>query len=155
MEGAIKSDFNPPTGRIRIESVTKIAEPEFRAVTKIALNYVAAVVGSDVALKAEFNGARDFARYGKERARVRVYPHENPWFIGRKGHYVSLTKADDLIVVQLSILLRVQYFVVLASDASAVPVTATAHFFDLSTKRLTEIDPLPIQRGRPLKAING
>jgi plasmid stabilization system protein ParE len=139
-----------PQGLVRIENVTRLAEPEFRAVTKIALNYVAAVVGYDIALASAFDDARNFARYGRVRARVRVHAYENPWFIGRRGHYVSLTRAAEMIVVQLSILLRIQYFVVLTSDAH-VNVTGTAHFFDLSANRLVEIEPLAIRPGRPLK----
>ena len=54
-----------------------------------------------------------------------------------------------MIVCQLSILLRTQYFVVLAEDAN-VSVTATAHFFDLAANRLTEIEPLALRPGRPL-----
>lgn len=111
-----------------------------------------AVLGYAVALLPPFDDARNFARYGREKARVRVYPYENPWFTGRRGHYISLTRIEEMVVVQLSILLRTQYFVVLASDRD-VPVRATAHFFDLTANRLKEMDPLPIRPGRPLKGI--
>lgn len=114
------------------------------------MNYLAAVVGYDVALAAAFDDARNFARYGREKARVRVHACETPWFLERKGHYVSLTRAAEMIVVQLSILLRIQYFVVLTSEPN-VNVKATAHFFDLSANRLVEIEPLAVRPGRPLK----
>ena len=55
-------------------------------------------------------------------------------------------------VVQLSILLRTQYFVVLSS-AQSVPVTSTEHFFDLEADEAKEIDPLPISPGRPLRVL--
>jgi hypothetical protein len=138
-----------PTGRVYVENVTKIAEPEFRAVTKIGLNYLAYVLGSSVALLPAFNDARRFARYGGERRGVRIHPYENPWFTGRRGHYVSLSKREEMTIAQLSILMRIQYFVVLSSDQS-VSVTATAHLFDLEADQVKEIEPLPITRGKPL-----
>lgn len=151
---AEKGMLTQPEGRVRVENVMKIAEPEFRVATKIALNYLAAVVGSDVALRSEFDDARNFARYGRDRARVRVYAYENPWFIGRKGHYVSLCRAEEMIVAQLSILMRTQYFVVLATDpAQSVPIKSTAHLFDIDDRGLKEIEPLKIRPGRALKVI--
>ncbi len=143
-----------PGTRLRAETVGKITHPEYRAVTKIALNYLAAVVGSKEALLPSFDNARNYARYGEQKARVRVYPHENPWFPGRKGHYISLSRIDDMIVAQLSILLQVQYFIVLAENAASIPFKSAAHFFDLSTRKIVEIEPLRIVRGRPLKKID-
>jgi len=140
-----------PNGRVYAETVAKVSHPEFRAVTKISLNYLAAVVGSKVALMPAFDAAREYARYGEQRAKVNVRPFENPWFIGRKGHYISITRSDDLIVAQLSLLLRIQFFVALATGDDTVPLISTAHFFDLTTNKLIEIEPLPIRRGRPLR----
>jgi hypothetical protein len=142
-----------PGARLRAETVTRIDHPERRAVTKIALNYLAAVVGWREALLPQFDVARRYARHGEAEARVRVYVHENPWFLGRRGHYVSISRVEDMIVAQLSLLLKVQYFVVLAENAATVPFKSTAHFFDLTTRRLSEIEPLPLRRGRPLKPI--
>jgi len=117
------------------------------------LNYLAYVVGSSVALRPEFDAAREYARYGEERARVNVHCFENRWFAGRTGHYVSLARAEDLVVVQVSPLLRFQYVVTLASNAESVPIVSTAHFFDLPTRKITKIEPLPLRFGRPLKPI--
>jgi hypothetical protein len=143
----------PPNGRVLGETVARISHPEFRLATKIALNYLAAVVGSDVALRPEFDRARAYARYGEERGRVPVHCFENRWFVGRTGHYVSLSQAKDLVVVQLSLLLRVQYVVTLAVDAEQVPVVSSAHFFDLSAHKVTEIEPLELRFGRELNSI--
>jgi len=142
-----------PEGRVRIENVLRIAEPEFRAATKIALNYLAAVIGWETALDPIFGNARNFARYGKTRGRVRVYAFENRWFLGRKGHYVSLRRAEDMIVAQLSLLMRTQYIVVLADGDTSVTISSTAHVFDLDDGRLKEIEPLPLVPGRSLKPI--
>ena len=139
--------------RFYAETVTRISHPERRAAGKIGLNYLAAVVGSRESMLPVFDSARQYARYGEERARVRVYVHENPWFLGRTGHYVSLCRADDMIVAQISILLRVQYIVVLAEKASETPFRSTAHFFDLQTNEIREMDPLRIVRGKALKPI--
>lgn len=154
LKDAERGLIDQPAGRLRVENVLRIAEPEFRAATKIALNFVAGVVGSDVALHSAFDDARNFARYGRERARVRVHAYQNPWFVGRRGHYASLTREKEMIVVQLSILMRTQYFVVLATDPDrTVPILSTALLFNLDTRRYTEIEPLPIRPGPPLKKI--
>jgi hypothetical protein len=142
-----------PADRVRGEAVTRISHPEFRAATKIALNYLAAVVGSAVAHRPEFDAARSYARHGEQRSRVNVHCFENRWFAGRTGHYLSLARAEDLIVVQLSLLLRIQYVVTLAANANHVDILSTAHFFDLGTKTISEIEPLGLHFGRPLKAI--
>jgi hypothetical protein len=142
-----------PGARFYAETVARISHPEFRVATKIGLNYLAAVVGSREAMLPEFNAAREYARYGEERARVRVHVYENPWFPGRRGSYISLTRVDDLIVAQISLLLKVQYLVVLAENATETPFKSTAHFFDLTTKRIAEIEPLRILRGSALKPI--
>ena len=139
-------------GRMFVENVTKIAEPEFRAATKIALSYVAAVLGYSVALFPAFDEARRFARHGGQKGQVRVYAYENRWFIGRKGSYVSLSKREEMTVAQLSLLMRTQYFVVLSSDQS-LQITSTAHLFDLDANEVKEIDPLRITPGRPLRKI--
>ncbi len=118
--------------------------------TKIALNYLAAVRGWDVALDPAFDDARNFARHGKSRVRVRVYPFENRHLLIRNGHYISLARTDDLIVAQVSLFMRTQFFVVLSDPAGSAAVKATAHVFDLDTRRLEEIDPLPLVPGRPL-----
>lgn len=155
MDGMEMGSLQGPISGTRLyaETVTRVSHPEFREATKTALNYLAAVVGWREALLPEFNSAREYARYGEDRARVRVKVFENPWILGRQGHYISLTRDEDLIVAQLSILLRVQYFVVLAERAKEIPFKSTAHFFDLTTNRVAEIEPLPLVPGRPLKPI--
>lgn len=145
--------IEPLCGRVPIEHVTTVAEPEFRAVTKIALNYLAYTTGPSVALEPAFDQARTFARYGPTNGRVRVYPRVNPWFVGRRGHYVSLTRAEDMIVAQLSIHMRIQYLVVLAEGDPSVTLHSAAHLFDLDTREVKEIEPLPLTPGFALRPV--
>ena len=155
VDGLVFASSDSLSGRrFYSETVTRVSHDEFRAVTKVALNYLAAVVGAQQARLPEFDSARNYVLHGLERGRVRVYAYENRWFLGRRGHYVSLTRVDDMIVAQLSILLRVQYFVVLAENAADMPFKSSAHFFDLDARRISEIEPLPPIPGRPLKAID-
>ncbi|MBX3205857.1 MAG: hypothetical protein KF764_12360 [Labilithrix sp.] len=143
---------HPPQGRIWLENVTLIAEPEYRVATKIALNYLAAVVGHVPAREKAFDDARNFARYGSERARVKVVPFVNPHFVGRRGHYISLRRGEQgTIIAQMSILMRTLYCVVLSTAASGIYFYSTAHVFDLDTRRLKEIEPLPYTKGFELK----
>src|ERR1019366_4334607 len=60
---SVTSEVPPPAGAAHVEVVYTLARPEFRALTKIALNYLAAVAGSDVAREPWFHQARRFARY--------------------------------------------------------------------------------------------
>lgn len=138
---------------VRGDTVARASHPEFRAITKIAINYIAAVAGVAIVLRDEFNPAREYVRFGVERNRVPVHVFENPWFAGRSGHYVSVGRRNELVVAQLSICLRNQYAVVLASNGEKVPLLSTAHFFDLKTRRLQEIEPLPLHFGRKRKPI--
>lgn len=140
----------PPVGRVYSETVTLIAEPEYRMATKIALNYIAAVIGHDTARHAAFDTARQYARYGSERAKVRVIPYQNPWFLGEKGHYISVRRNGGEVIAQLSILMRTQYFVCLSTSAEGAHFLSTAHRFDLEDRRIKEIEPLPHMRGPEL-----
>ena len=149
LEDSPPLDTNAPN-----ETVAQIMEAEFRVATKIALNYFAAVAGCDVALMSGFDDARNFARHGSSKARIRVHPFENMTLLGRRGSYISLVRWQELIVVQLSILLRTQYFVVLSDDGYRVPLKSSAHFFDLDTRKIQEIEPLPLNPGRRLKSIS-
>lgn len=143
-----------PSRRVHVENVVTIGEPELRAAAKVALNYLAAVVGSDAALRSDFDKARNFARYGRARARVNVRPFHNRRFLGRTGHFISLRRSAEMVVVELSILMRTQYFVVLAIDPDhAIPIKATPHLFDLTDRRMHEIDPLPVEPGGALRAV--
>ncbi len=144
------------TGTVRVEVVGKISEPENRAMTKISLNYLARMLGEDVALRPEFDNARSFARYGRERAKVRVRACENPWQTrsGHEAHYIGLSKDEDLIVAQLFLLGRTQFFVVLAEGVEdASWFRETAHSFDVTARRIEPMHPLPLLRGPLLKRI--
>ena len=146
--GALTQTPPRQTGRVHGETVFTVSRPEFRAVTKIALNYFAIVAGPDTALLPKFDDARRFVRYDEPKRNVPTFM--NPWFDGSNGHYTSLTRYEEFVVVQLSILLRLQYFVKLSSDGRDVPFTPAAHFFDLDTKTVSSIDPLPLVHGPPL-----
>ena len=140
----------PPAGLHAVENVLRIAEPEMQAIAKIAFNYLAATAGYAKVLDSAFDAARTFIRYGRSRARLRVYPFYNSRFVGTKGHYVSLSEENSLVVAQLSLLMRLQYFVVLAEGDNLPRIPSVAHRFHLETRSIVEIEPLPISRGRPV-----
>jgi hypothetical protein len=142
-----------PGQRIKAETVGRIEEPEFRVMTKIGLNYFAAVVGSREALMPAFDNARNYARYGSSKAKVLYDVSENPWFLGRKGHYISLRRYSGWIVAHISILMKLQYVIALGREED-VPFRSTAHFFDLDCRRIVDIEPLRLVQGRALKRVS-
>lgn len=141
------------SGKVRAETVAKIGEPEMRAVTKICLNYVARVFGDEVALRPEFDPARNFVLFGKIKAKVRVYAYENPWKADREAHYLSVSQTEDMVVAQLSLLLRTQYVVVLAEHLPPDWLPGSAHQFDVAARKVNPMTPLPLAVGPPLKRI--
>jgi hypothetical protein len=148
----------PPEETIETMMVGVIGQPEKRAATKIALNYLAAVAGSALVRTASFDEVRQFARNDVGESRVHV--SENPWAISRngteraRGHYLSVrTEQSGRIVAQVSLMLRIRYVVHLMSAnlITGTPTVSSAHFFDLDTHVATRIPAIPLIPGRQLK----
>jgi len=90
-------------------------------VTRIALNYVAAGVGFDRGTHAAFDDRPEFRRHGREKPRSSPIRSRIRGFQRPEGELRPLVPIKDMIVVQLSILMRMQYFVVLAESATTAP----------------------------------
>jgi hypothetical protein len=130
----------PYQGMVTGETVFKLARPHFRALTKIALNYLAAVAGAEVALLPAFDGARRFARFdeGPRIVDVPTRYQRSP----SRCHYVCVQTIGDRVVAHVSLLLRVMYYTVtLAPSGVDLPISS-AHLFDLDAKTLTATEPV-------------
>ena len=137
----VDSEIAPLRGRVHAEVVFKVDRPEFRAHTKIALNYLAAVAGPEVALLPCFDQARRFVRYDEGSNPVapprRARPHPSGC------HYLSVQNVGDKVVAHLSLLMRVAYYTItLAPEGFSLPL-ASAHFFNTDTRDVTPTLVLP------------
>jgi hypothetical protein len=130
----------PYQGIVTGETVFKLERPHFRALTKIALNYLAAVAGAGVALLPAFDGARRFTRFD-EGPRIVDVPkryQKSP----RRCHYVCVRTVGDRVVAHVSLLMRVMYYIVTLAPGGVDAQISSAHLFDLDEKTLTETDPV-------------
>jgi hypothetical protein len=127
-------------GIVTGETVFKLERPHFRALTKIALNYLAAVTGPEVALLPAFDGARRFARFD-EGPRIVDVPRRferNP----NQCHYVCVQTVGDRVVAHVSLLMRVMYYTVTLAPSGIDARISSAHLFDVDAKTLTETEPV-------------
>jgi hypothetical protein len=140
---SFESESLPPNRPAQIEIVFNLARPEFQALTKIALNYVAAVVGPEVARRAVFDDVRRFARYDEGRNPVTPPPRmaREP----ARCHYVSVQNVDGAVVAHVSLLMRNRYYTIVLTSEGFVGGISSAHFFNLDTREVVETLPLPIQ----------
>jgi len=91
----------------------------------------------------QFNEARRFVTDGIEPTYPLVQGTKNPWSVDRnldgtaaRGHYLAIqTFRDQLVVAQVSLLLRLRYVVTLARGGFSLPIDFSAvHFFDVDAK---------------------
>ena len=143
------------SGPVQVQITFSVDSPELRAVTKMALSYLAATRGAPFALQPQFNEARRFVLTGDDPARPLVAPIVNPWVVRREsdgrrpdGHFIAVRSyKGQLVVAQVSLFLQLNYVVYLARGAFAVPVhLRSGHFFDRDRHLVSEIDPPPIHR---------
>ena len=142
-------------GAVKAETIGVIADPEFRAVTKIAMNYLAAVAGANIARMPQFNDARRYARYAVTPAARTVTDVDlNRWSVTNDktgapavGHYLSLETVRQLVVAQVSLMLAFRYIVVLARGDFLIPFTlGCSHLFEVNTRKVLAGPPLPLRR---------
>jgi hypothetical protein len=146
-------ELGRPNGNARTETIWIVGAPEFRAITKIAISYLACTVGPGIACMPQFNEARRFVTEGVEPAYSLVQATENPWAVDRNidgapahGHYLAIqTIGEQLVVGQVSLLLRLRYIVTLARGGFSLPIDfSAAHFFDVDTKTVSQVSPPPL-----------
>lgn len=121
----------------------------FRAIGKIAFNYLAYWQGPEFLLEEPFNVARRYIRYGDNPAyrmvdiREEAILADEP-FVGRRrlGHLITTSWAQDRvsIVAQVSLFNWVTYCVSLVRDYPGEPRDIRrGQFFDVSTRKILEL----------------
>ena len=101
-----------------------------------------------------FNEARRYARYAvKPVEKIVVGVDLNRWSVtndqdGRqaRGHYVCVQAVGQILVAQVSLLMRLRYIIVLARGGFLVPMSiASGHLFDVGARRAIPGPPLPLR----------
>lgn len=139
-----------PRGRVRVDVVGRIGDPEFRVVSKIALNYVAATAGPGYALMPNFNAIRRFILEGVrlESPPVRLaHALEVVRADGTvaRAHYVSVHHRAGQTIAQVSLFSRLRYVILLSDIPFLFPVHwETAHVFDLEARKVAQTQPPPL-----------
>ncbi len=110
--GETTGETNPTTGRTYVEFVFRVSHPEFRAVTKVALNYLAHVAGAGIARMPNFNEARRYVR-ADVRPEQRLVNIGSPIHVARRstgqpvlGHFVTVERSGGRVIAQVSLLGR-------------------------------------------------
>ncbi len=140
----------PPNKDILCEVEAAIDQTIFRAVAKIALNYLAYWEGSAFVRQAAFMPIREFIRYGRRTEDPLVIVRDEP-VLGdergtekrRLGHVIILNWAKDdvSIVSHLSIMNWAKYSVSLAQDFMGEKKDlARGHFFNLYDNEIFDLE---------------
>ena len=151
---SIENEFihpSPPVGSVLVESEVIIDRTISRALSKIAFNYLAYVVGSKIVLRDEFNDIRQFIRFGegdlKKYFAVNVSPilHDDKKTQKFKakitqGHLINVEWRKDAIVSKVSPFNSYTYAVLLCSNYKGVwfPMKS-GHHFDIKTKKVNKL----------------
>ena len=149
-----KNDFiqpSPPVGSVLVESEVTIDRTISRALSKIAFNYLAYIAGSKIVLRDEFNGIRQFIRFGegdlKKYFAVNVSPilHDDQKIQKFKakitqGHLVNVEWRKRAIVSKVSPFNSYTYAVLLCSNYNGIwfPIKS-GHHFDIETREVTKL----------------
>ena len=140
----------PFTGRARVDFVFKISHPEFRALSKIAFNYLAAMSSAGIACMPQFNEIRQYVRYGQLPPRPLVKIIQRIQAIDPQtlqpvmAHYLAVERRNHEVIAQVSLFSRNRYVILLSQSPFALDVTfASSHVFNVETRKATANNSLP------------
>jgi hypothetical protein len=148
--GEYGGETTPFRGRARVDFVFKISHPEFRAMSKILMNYLASISTAGIACMPHFNEIREYVRYGKLPARPivnivqPVKPIDPVSLQPVVAHYLAVERRGKEVIGQVSLFSRNRYVVLLSQTPFALDVTlATSHVFDLYKRQAVRNPTLP------------
>jgi len=139
--------------KVNVEGTIKIGPIIYRAISKIAFNYLAYNTDKEFVLKRGFDGIRNFIRYGKGKAedyfKVNIPPILYDDRIirnltkGKKatnGHLIILESRGKKIISKISIFNLKTYLVKLCSDYEGIiRLIKHGHCFDISSKKVNKL----------------
>jgi hypothetical protein len=146
--GTLEREIQPPSGHVKTTVVGLITAADFRAIAKIAFNYLTFIAGPNFVLEPQFNEIRRFVRQGVPLPWESVKPTPNPWLVTNDndndkplvGHYVIIRTRGRDIECDVCLLMRTRYRVKLAAGGFLTPVSVNSgHLFDVVNRRALRI----------------
>lgn len=138
-----------PAGALKTTATAMVGTSEFRAVAKMAFNYLAYVAGSGFVLQPDFNEVRAFVLRGAESDSPIVTPGDAVETVTPErrivtGHYIAVRAVGSRVLGQVSLFGRTRYFVVLSDAPRLIPIhLSKCHVFDLERRSVTEASAPP------------
>jgi len=146
-----------PAETVQAQTTFVIDDVQYRAISKVAFNYLAFVAGAAIARMPQFNEARRYIRYASDPGRniVRqvadspVTVSDGPEGRDVPGHFITLRHEAD-IVAEVSLFSSLLYVVALSvGDFAIGRLPASAHFFDLEKRRVVALPLVVVRRPKP------
>jgi hypothetical protein len=147
----------PPEIRAVIEG--QIDARTWRAIAKIAFNYLVHNEGAAFVLADRFNPIRDYIRGVRtDRAMVRllntpILANETYTWRAFEGHLVVYQREDRRLIGKVSLYNSITYEVLLCSDLGLYYAIKKGHAFDPAERRVTSLSNMPFQVLQPSEAI--
>jgi hypothetical protein len=149
-QGSLKEPI-AKDGTVGIQIGFQVDSTIFRAIAKIAFNYVAFVHGASFVLRSDFDDLRDFIRYGNEPARAPfVKPFKKPILADdlpqlrqTNGHLITFNwnYRQKGLVAQVSLFNTMTYHVLFCSDFSGIwhDDMRRGHHFDIESRTVSPL----------------
>lgn len=128
----------------------------YRGIAKIAFNYLAYIRGKDYALSDNFNGIRNYIRFGHDNGIKYVFPQNEPFLYDEKNLGVQLTDGHmitlgwhnhplkKVILSGVTLFNWVQYKVVLCHWYNGIYYDISAgHHFNIESKVISNMKSIP------------
>lgn len=149
----VEAQMQPPSGPAKSETVAHMGDPDFRALAKIAFNYLTATTSPQFVLQPQFNDIRRYIHAGVRTQWKVVEPCVLPWEICRGGqlavgHYITVSGSQDKVRAELSLLLRrIRYRFLLADGGFLLPFKVQrGHFFDVNERKVESMPEAVVQQ---------
>jgi hypothetical protein len=143
-------------GTVQIEIAAQVDATIFRAIAKIAFNYVAYVHGAAFALRSDFDDLRNYIRYGTAPAWAPVVkPFKNPILANdlpqmrqTNGHLITFNwNIEQMgLLAQVSLFNSVTYHVLFCPKYSGIwsEDMRTGHHFDIESRTVSPLTSISL-----------
>jgi hypothetical protein len=159
-----RETVDPPAAirqsEIRTVTEGRIDVRTWRAIAKIAFNYLTYYEGAQYVLSDKFDPIRDFITGRRtDLAMVQllngpIIPHETADWRGFEGHLVAYQAEARTLRGKVSLYNSITYEVMLCGDLGLFYTMKKGHAFDPVQGTVSTIESLPLQVLRPSEAVN-
>src|SRR5712664_336205 len=138
-------------GHVQVQHSFPIGSPQFRAMSKISLNYVAAIFGSQIALMPQLNEIRRFVRYAETVPPKTIAFSRSSQVVkfadsSSQGHYILVQTIGNRLLANVSLFCEFDYQIWLSSVPFLVEVNLNAgDFFDLRAQNVQALTLNPLR----------